>query len=239
MIEQRFEFDGRSLTQLVRVFAVSRPLSPKRRYDETEVPGRDGVLVSVDGFEAYEVEVDVMLMASTAFEVEDVRRRLSEALTGCVTGRLVLPASCGISHEAMFVGGVELARIEQYPTCKLKFLVTDPVGRGRSRKAALQTSAATVEVAGTAETWPVITATPRAQGHWTVFNVTTGAFVRVEAAFGGGQKVVVDMEAMRCTVDGADHAVSIDSDFFPLAPGRNVLKVSSGTASMAWEERWL
>ena len=69
-------------------------------------------------------------------------------------------------------------------------------------------------------------------------NVTTGDFVRVDAAFTGSQTVVLDMAKQRCKVNGTDHQVNISSDYFPL-DGEQSLKVSSGTATLEWSERWL
>ena len=236
MIEQRLEFGGRNLTSLVQVFSVTRPVSPERRYDKTEVPGRDGVLVSSDSYEPYEVDVSVMLRADTALSVEEARRQLSSALNGCVQGLLVLPGSEGVAYEAMFTGGAELKRIEQYPTAKLTFLVTDPVGRGRTRKLSVAAgSSAIANVLGTAKTWPVVTATPAGGSSWTLTDVAGGKRVRVDSTFTGAQKVVLDMGR----VNGADHPVSLDSDFFPLEPGRHVVSVSSGKAEVEWQERWL
>ena len=83
-----------------------------------------------------------------------------------------------------------------------------------------------------------MTCKPASGSYWTFANVTTGAFVRVEASFTGSQTVVLDMARERCTVNGADHAVTLSSDFFAME-GVQQLKTSSGTATVEWEERWL
>ena len=39
------------------------------------------------------------------------------------------------------------------------------------------------------------------------------------------------------TVNGQNQAVTYDSDYFALQPGRNSLRLSSGTGTIEWDER--
>ena len=195
--------------------------------------------MSFAGLEPYKVKVTGLLRAGEADDVEQARRELAAALLGGGVQDLVLPYMSGLSLKAAYAGEAELARPWIYPNIELEFLVTDPVAYGEQRTATIGTSYTTVKGGGTAESWPIIQATPGSGSYWRVYCPTTGKYVRVDTAFDGTQKVVVDMEAMRCTVNGSDHAVTIGSDFFPLGTGSQYLYVSSGTAEMTWKERWL
>ncbi|MFR5196059.1 MAG: phage distal tail protein, partial [Eggerthella lenta] len=95
-----------------------------------------------------------------------------------------------------------------------------------------------IAAGGNYRAYPKVTCKPPAGSSWTLTNVSSGRFVRVEANFTGAQTVVLDMRAERCTVNGADWPVTITSDFFAL-DGVQKLKTSGGTAMLEWEERWL
>lgn len=95
-----------------------------------------------------------------------------------------------------------------------------------------------VAAGGNYRAYPTVTCKPPAGSSWTITNVSTGRFVRVEASFTGAQTVVLDMRAERCTVNGADWPVTVASDFFSL-DGVQQIKTSGGTATLEWEERWL
>ena len=45
------------------------------------------------------------------------------------------------------------------------------------------------------------------------------------------------MEEQHVTVNGQTHAPTYESSFFPLLPGRNSLRLSSGTGTIEWTER--
>lgn len=97
---------------------------------------------------------------------------------------------------------------------------------------------ARVRAGGTAPALPVVRCTPPKCSSWMLTNVTTGAYVTVVAKLSGSAEVAIDMATQRCTVNGADHAVTIGSDFFSIE-GTTTIRASSGTALLEWDERWL
>ena len=237
MIEQAFGFGGRDLTDYVTVWGVTRPVGASLDITETEVPGMNGCYVSETRLEAYEVEVQCLMRAVDPDDVELDRRALASALAPGSVGRLVLPESGGLSLDAVCKGGAELSRLSQHPGIKLKFLVTDPVAYGVARRAAVSGSA-TVAVGGTAPARPTVTCKPTSSP-WRVTNASTGEYVQVTGSFDGSKTLVLDMGLERATVGGTDVPVYVGSDFFALAGGGRVgLRVSSGTATVEWEERW-
>ena len=70
-------------------------------------------------------------------------------------------------------------------------------------------------------------------------NMGTGEFVQIDKAVTASSAVVIDMAAPQATVDGSPAPVTFESDFFPLEPGANSLKLSSGTATVQWTERYV
>lgn len=231
-------YGGVDLGQLVMVSKVERRVLPKVRISETEVPGMDGELARQDGLEPYELAVDCYLRARDVYGVTEARRLLAEALLSDGPKPLYLPDDKLTYVMALYEGGAQLGSNSKRPQVELSFLVADPVAYGVRRSASLSTKASLVIPGGTYKTEPVVTAKPAEGSSWKVTNSSTGEFVLVYADFTGSQTVVVDMGLQRATINGSDHAVDITSDFFTL-DGPQELSVSSGTATMEWQERWL
>ena len=238
MIEQLLSFNGTDLTDFVTVWSVTRPVFASVDMDETEVPGVPGCLVSSPRLDSYKVKAVCMLKAGGAAEVEDKRRLLAAALAPGTEGDLVLPDSGGLRLRAVCTGGAELSRPSQYPTCKVEFLVTGPIARGDRKTVPVESSlSSAVRVGGTAPALPVVRCSP-SSSPWRVTNVTTGEYVEVAGTFDGKRELVLDMGLERATVGGADVPVTVGSDFFELRPGTVQLKITSGSATVEWEERW-
>lgn len=233
----RFGFGNVDLEQYVSVSAVSRVVSPTRRLTRTSVPGRNGELVHVDGFEAEEITVTAHLRSHSVEGTAKTARALAAALESTEPRPLYLPDEPWDYVLAIYEGGSELSRNAHRPSVDLVFLVPDPVGYGMRRSKEVEGSGILTS-GGSYRTWPTVTATPPAGSYWQVTNVGSGEFVRVEADFTGEQEVVVDMGLQRCTVSGYDHAVDVASDFFSIE-GACEVRLSGGSARFEWEERWL
>ena len=197
----------------------------------------DGCHVRDEGLSAMEISVGVIMLAKTADEVSEIRRRLAAALQGG-TKPLVLPDEPERFVWARYAGGDDWDASVSNPSANLSFLCADPLSYGQERTASVGTSTTLVRPGGTYKALPLITAKPAKGSSWTLENVTTGEFVRADADFTGSQTVVLDMATERCTINGADCPVALASTFFAL-DGDCLLKCTSGTAEMEWRERWL
>lgn len=233
---QTFTFGGTDLSGMLLVTGVTRLVSPSRRYSQTTVPGMDGSHVSGGALDAYELSASCIVMADDEAGVEEIRRALATAL---VAGeqRLTLPGD-NLYRMARYEGGSALDGLTRHPSVTLSFLCADPVAYGQPRSETASTTAKAIAAGGNYRAYPRVTCKPASGSYWTLTNATSGEFVRVEASFTGAQTVVLDMKSERCTVNGADHPVTVASDFFALE-GVQQIKASSGTATLEWEERWL
>ncbi len=231
-------YNGIDLAPYLVVTKVTRPVTASRRLEQTQVPGMDGAHVASQGVGTMTVKVECNVLAGPTADVADLLRLLSTALRSDGAAKLFLDDDPGRYLMAWYEGGAELSRNSHKPGLTLSFLASDPIAYGAARSAAVGTSATVVDAGGTYKAKPVATCKPPSGSYWTLFNVTSGEFVRVEASFTGSQTVVLDMERERCTVNGSDHAVTLASDFFAL-DGVQQLKTSGGTATIEWEERWL
>lgn len=230
-------FGGIDLTPYLLVSRVVRPVSPKVRLDETEVPGMDGSHVRALGLESYEVSVECHIIGDTLDEVAEARDALTTALSGGEK-KLVLDDAPERYVMARYKGGAEQERNANMPGLTLDFYCSDPASYGRRRAEQVTSTQRSIAAGGNYRAYPKVTCKPPAGSSWTLTNVSSGRFVRVEANFTGAQTVVLDMHAERCTVNGTDWPVTVTSDFFAL-DGVQKLKTSGGTATLEWEERWL
>lgn len=230
-------FGGIDLTPYLLVTKVTRPIVPKVRLDETEVPGMDGTHVRATGLEPVEIAVDCNIVGGSLDEVAEARAVLASALSGGEKA-LVLDDAPERYMLARYRGGAEQGRNAHMPNLTLGFYCADPAAYGQRRSEQVSASQRAVAAGGNCRAYPTVTCRPPAGSSWTITNVSTGRFVRVEASFTGAQTVVLDMRAERCTVNGADWPVTVASDFFSL-DGVQQIKTSGGTATLEWEERWL
>lgn len=230
-------FGGIDLTPYLLVTKVTRPIVPKVRLDETEVPGMDGTHVRATGLEPVEIAVDCNIVGGSLDEVAEARAVLASALSGGEKA-LVLDDAPERYMLARYRGGAEQGRNAHMPNLTLAFYCADPAAYGQRRSERVTASQRAVAAGGNHRAYPTVTCKPPAGSSWTITNVSTGRFVRVEASFTGAQTVVLDMRAERCTVNGADWPVTVASDFFSL-DGVQQIKTSGGTATLEWEERWL
>lgn len=230
-------FGGIDLGKYLTVTAVTRPLTPKVRLDETAVPGMDGAHVRDSGLEPVEISVDCNIIGGTVADVAAVRDAIAAALCGGER-KLVLDDAPGRYVMARYKGGSEQSRNAHMPGLTLEFYCADPAAYGQHRTEQVTATQRPVSAGGNYRARPTVTCRPPAGSSWTLTNVTTGRYVRVEAPFSGSQTVVLDMRSERCTVNGADWPVTVESDFFALSGTQNI-KTSGGTATLEWEERWL
>lgn len=235
--EQNIVFDGNDLSPYILVTDVSRQVMPKRRITQTQVPGMDGALVSGVELDPVEITVKGCILRRTMEDVSRARRDLAKALSSKVPAPLFLPDEAGTYLMALYEGGAEPSALMQTPEVELAFLCADPVAYGQTRWQQVS-GTAYVEAGGTYPAAPVVTVKPPAGGYWQITDVDTGEYVRVDASFTGSQTVVMDFASGRCTINGADHRVDISSDFFRL-DGVTRVKVSAGTATLEWNERWV
>ena len=180
---------------------------------------------------------DSLLGLDTAARAK-ARHEVYAALLSVGGGELVVPGDPEMTYrDAVCTGCGAWSSLFADGCAEVEFACYDPIGYGSQ----LATESAAFEVGGTWATWPVVSVVAAAGSSVEVADGDSGAYVLVEQAFVGGEKVVVDFQAETCLVDGVDAAaaVSIASEFFSLAPGARELAFSGCSShSVSWFERW-
>lgn len=232
------KFGDNELSLYMTVTNITRSIMPARRLTKTTVPGMDGVLLADEGFDPVEITITANIKARSIREVMEQKRMLARMLYSTTPQKLIMPDDPDTYMLATYTGESELSRASKRPKIEMTFLCADPIAYGRDKSTTVDTTQTTINTGGTYKSWPTITVKPASGSSWRITNVTTGDYVLVYATFTGSQTLVLNMENQRCTINGTDHAVDVSSDFFALDGTQN-MKVSSGTATVEWTERWL
>ncbi len=167
------------------------------------------------------------------------RHELYAALLCTGGAELVVPGDPELTYrDAVCTGCGDWTSLFADGSAEVEFTCCDPVGYGALRS----TDTAVFQVGGTWATWPVVSVAAAAGTAVEVADAESGAYVLVERAFVGGEKVVIDFQRESCAVDGVDAsaAVSVASEFFSLAPGaRELVFAGCASHSVSWFERWV
>jgi predicted phage tail component-like protein len=209
--------------------------------ETAKVPGRPGeVLLSAD-VEPLELRVRLYIDAPKALTVaqrSEVRRTLRAWLLSTDGAELVVPGEPELTwHEVLCVGVSDWTSLFAEGSAVVTFECLDPIAYGD----ASSSDAESFEVGGTWPTWPSITMTAEASNTVQVTDSASGAYILVESAFAGGERVVVSCESQTVTIDGTDASkeVALGSDFFALQPGTCELAFSGCSGhTVSWIERW-
>ena len=233
-------YAGHDFSELCSAEVVSRSVNPIIA-EALEVPGRAGAML-VSGY-VPPADVTARLFLDLGFKADvnalaDARHRLSFWLCAFGGGELVLPDEPELTyHDALLVSAGAWHKLFSDGQCDITFTLFDPIAYGALRIE----REASFDVGGTWETLPEFRLVASAGSAVQVSRPATGALLRVEYGFAGGEAVVVDCAEERVYVNDGDarDCVTLQSDFFALEPGACTLAFSGVTYFEArFRERW-
>ena len=230
-------FNGHDLSNLVYC-KIRRPVMASVDATFEDVPGRHGEVFKTVKRDGYDLSVDMWLRTEHRRDVAEARHKLAAMLWTDEPAPLFLPDDPTRYLMAIVSGSTDLDEItDDCPSCTVTFHIGDPDYRGQSRRIEVSGSAA-FAVGGTLPAPMRVTAKPGACSSWRITNTDTGELVEVVQALTADSIVRLDFATEQATVNGSVAALNIMSDFFEIN-GRAHLKITGGTATIEWEERWL
>ena len=204
---------------------VTRSLLPEYEIATRDVPGQPGSRFMRAELKPLTIDVAAAWRARPADDMAALRRLMASRLL-CL-------------KEAVLTSPGALDALWHTGEATLTFTAYDPVAYGAEGRATVSGTSG-VQVGGTFRTYPTVTVRPGGStSALRLTNMGTGEFVQIDRAVTASSAVVIDMAAPQATVDGSPAPVTFESDFFPLEPGANSLKLSSGTATVQWTERYV
>lgn len=189
------------------------------------------------------LDIQVKLMLDTgakmdAFALSAIRHKLNAALAKGA-GTLRLPEEPELEYRSVSVAEADPWKpLFEDGSCLVAFCCADPVAYGHERKTARDA----VEVGGTYRTYPAVELVAVEGDSVMVMDAAQERFVQIVGAFTGGERVMLDFERERASIDGvsADKSIGLYSDFFPLHPGVNTLIFAGCSAhTVRFAERWV
>lgn len=230
-------FNGHDLSSLVYC-KIRRPVMASVKATFEEVPGRHGETFKTVKREGYDLTVDMWIRTEHRREVAEARHKLAAMLWTDEPAPLFLPDDPTRYLVAIVSGSTDLDEItDDCPSCTVTFHIGDPDYRGQSRRIDVSGSAA-FAVGGSLPATIKVTAKPGACSSWRITNTDTGEYVEVVQTLTKDSTIRLDFATEKATVNNSIASLNIMSDFFEVKD-RAHLKISSGTATVEWEERWL
>lgn len=234
---RRVTFDGHDLSGPFVVEDVRRPAMAEASPETIAVPGADGVVLAGLTVGPVTVEVDLRCIRPDKERVRQALRELAGWLLVREPRELTISDEPGLRRMAVPSGATDVEEFLSTGGLTVSFLCPEPFARGARRTVDLAAGDNEVRAYGTYPTRPTITAVPATgQGSWRA-TVDHGEYVEVSADFGGAT-LTLDFEGRAATMGTGCERVTLQSDWWEMAPGRHVVTVTSA-ATMTWEERWL
>lgn len=234
MIYNGFDFSPWFKTKL-----ITRSLIPEYDIETQDIPYRSGERVMHVKLKPLPLKVLAEWRARPSDDMAALRRTMAARLVCLKEAPLYLDDErhLGIYYMAMLTSPNELDTLWHTGSAELDFTAYDPVAYGAKKSGSIGYSTV-LTVGGSFDTNPVITCKPGGSvSYLKLTNMDTGEFVQINASLSSSSTVIIDMEEQQVTVNGANQAVTYDSDYFALRPGRNSLRLSSGTGAIEWNER--
>ncbi len=234
MIYNGFDFSPWFKTKL-----ITRSLLPEYDVETQDIPYLPGERVMHVKLKPLPLKVLAEWRARPSDDMAALRRIMAARLVCLKEAPLYLDDErhLGVYYMAMLTSPNELDTLWHTGSAELDFTAYDPIAYGAKRSGAVGYST-TLTVGGSFETRPVITCKPGGSvSYLKLTNMDTGEFVQINENLNSSASVVIDMEEQHVTVNGQTHAPTYESSFFPLHPGRNSLRLSSGTGTIEWTER--
>lgn len=234
MIYNGFDFSPWFKTKL-----ITRSLLPEYDVETQDIPYRPGERVMHVKLKPLPLKVLAEWRARPSDDMAALRRIMAARLVCLKEAPLYLDDErhLGVYYMAMLTSPNELDTLWHTGSAELDFTAYDPIAYGAKKTGAVGYNT-TLMVGGSYETKPIIRC--KAGGNVSYLKLTnmdTGQFVQVTASLSSSIEVVFDMENEQTTVNGTNHAVDYDSDYFALQPGGNSLRLSSGSGTIEYTER--
>lgn len=230
-------FNGHDLSKLVYC-KVRRPIMADVSASFEDAPGRHGEYFKNARRSGYDLQIDMWIRTEHRREVAKARHELAALLWSDEPAPLYLPDDPTRYLMAIVSGATDLDEItDDCPQATVTFHIGDPDYYGQHRRMDVS-GAASFAVGGTLPAALTVTAKPGACSSWRITNTDTAEFVEVVQPLTASSVVRMDFDKEHVTVNGSVAQLNIMSDFFSVKD-RAHIKISSGSATLEWEERWL
>lgn len=237
--ENPFSFNGVNLYEFLPHPRIERPLSSSVEVNSVSMPGQPGESYVSAQYQPMEVTVTGNLPVWDVADVPEMVDRLVTVLSPVDREQwfekvLYLPDRPGRWWKATCVRK-EIGRESRRPPVSLTFRMSNPVAYGESKQISFGSGTNVINVGGTYQTYP-----SRITGTGGTTFVVSNYDHKLQPYSSDGQlsgEVAFYPSEMRATVGGTETAITLDSDYWALLPGKNVITANSA-GTINYYERW-
>lgn len=188
------------------------------------------------------ITVRVRLIQDSNYELTELKRTIAGMLYTNEPKKLLLYDDPTRYDLAKIDGSTNYSKLWTTGSAELKFINYSGFSISNQVKSIPITTSNNIMVGGTWETKPVIKVTfTSSASSYKITNVSTGKYVEITGqSFVNGNKLVIDCDNELVTLNGNNimKKVTIQSDFFALKPGENVI-TSTRAGTIEFSEVWL
>jgi predicted phage tail component-like protein len=216
----------------LKVLKVTRSVLPPSSNKLMEIDGKSGALFISKKHGVKKIEVEVAILGDYVSKKRDI----ADWLDADKPEALILSDEPDKTDFALIDGDTDMDEILDNGFGTITFICPDPYSVGADRTV----NAGTINYGGTAETFPVVTATATASA--SQFSITNGDDnVTVNAPVVAGDVLMIDMSKGKVTKNGTliMSTVTFESEFWSLKKGTNTVTSSAGfTTVLDFKERF-
>ncbi|MCY8048443.1 phage tail family protein [Bacillus haynesii] len=229
---------------------VASAILPTVNEKTVEIPSRHGGLDYGRTYGMRQIDFTVGIKGESDEDLRLKMRRLAKWLNSRTLQPLVLSDEPDKQYMARVTGDTNLSPLFRYEEATVSFLVPDPFAEDIQSTAVTIPGGETtpINVAGTAETFPVFTVTMDAAAEY--FEISRSSeeepdddlLVKVVTVLTPGDVLVIDCTDGKITLNGTlvQTTMTLDSDFIYLTEGENRLTCSpGGTVEVKYKNKWL
>lgn len=228
-------FDGEHLAKYFVVCKVDMTMLPEISINEVQIAGRPGSWYSSRQIGTRDVTIRLGLLNETRDRIESLENWVNRAYLLSKDQECKLELGDYYYVNAVLVGQSPITRRQQWNTVDLTFRCCDPYIYRREFEVPLVSGDNTVVVTGTCPAWPVFEITG-GSSTFQLRNMDTGHQVKVDT-LSSTAKLIVDMKRRRCEIGGAYKAADPTvTDFWPLNPGENNIRLQTGSGVLRYTE---
>ncbi|UKL30014.1 tail family protein [Bacillus phage PK2] len=239
-------YNGIDTGSLMKVLKVTRSVLPPSEVKTLTIDGKaGGIFISKkDGMKR--IEVEVLVLAEDPVSLRAKVRELADVLDADKPQSLTISDEPHLTDFGIIEGDTDIEEELKHGTGTISFLCPDPYSIGAERTVALTANGTTtVNNAGTAPSFPVITATATQDIGY--FHISRGddfgndEFVEVGHSFVTGDVLEVDMSKGKVSINGEVRMapLTLTSDFWSLSKRTNYIWCSAGfTIQLKYNERF-
>lgn len=241
---KNFSFNGITKNYITVLRGSNRPAWAPIARVYREIPGGTGVYLNKKRKTQHRpLPIPVYFKAENIADLQKIKEEVAAWLIHDEPKPLIFDDEPDRTYYAVVDGGFDIDEFVRIGSGVIPFVCPDPYKYGAEKTLTIGTSA--IVNKGPTETNPIITITfSKAASEFKITHNETGKWVRVIYNFIFGDRVVIDLEKRKITVNNTLKMTSYDwkSQPFKLLPGANTFSFSSSnvsTATIKYRERWL